>query len=304
MFKIFFLSIIFYQICFAQDDLNKKLGEQEEIEKTEELDPIINSLGKNFKFLNNLMAQLISKDQIFAIPLKNPISIPKWKPFPGKFEQIAIGEDKTAFGLTNKNEIYLFKERKWLRFPGTAKSICVRDINNIWALGNTDQIYHLDFIKKKWRAIPGRAKYISCGFDGTLVGIYRDEDAIKYNLPTGSLMRLENGKWMNISGQLDKIEVAQKNDIWGIKKSGSVWHFDGKRWEKIPGQMVSVSVAKDKTILGTGTNGGAYIWIGKEWINVPGVNLIDIKVVKNGFYMGLTSDGFVWKSTGPVKEIN
>lgn len=136
------------------------------------------------------------------------------------------------------------------------------------------------------------------------MAIYSDADALKYQLPIGSLIRLEKGQWLNFPGQLEKVTVASKDDIWGIKKSGTVWHFDGESWVKMPGEMAYISVAQDKTVVAVGINGGAYIWSGKEWINVPGINLNVIKVLKNGSYMGLTSDGSVWKSEVSAKEIN
>lgn len=294
--KLIFFILFFSFQSFAQEHFDRKLGEQEEALKSDEVDPIILSFGESLKILDQIMSKIISRDQFFAIPLQNPISIPKWKRFSGRFSQIEVGEDGTTFGITSKNEIYLLKDKKWLRYPGKVKNLCISNTENIWGIGETEQIYKLDFKKNKWIPKKGRAKYISCGYDGTVVAIHTDEDSQRYQLPLGSMIILEKDRWINFSGQLDKVTVAAKDDIWGLKKSGSVWHFDGESWEKMPGEMLSISVAHDKTIISTGLNGGAYIWNGKDWVNVPGINLIKIEAVKNGYYMGLTGDGFVWKS--------
>ena len=293
-------------ISFAQENISGKLGEQESAEYSQETiqDPIILSFGKNLEILNNLMSNIISRDQLFNIPMEKPISIPKWRRYSGNFSQIEQGTDETTFGINSKNEIFLLKKNKWVRFPGKVRNLCLSDEKNIWGIGERGQIYRFDFNKNKWIPKKGRAKYISCGFDGTVMAIYTDEDAQKYQLPLGSLIFLVKDKWLNFPGQLEKVTVASKDDIWGIKKSGSVWHFDGESWVKMPGEMSSIAVAKDKTVIAVGLNGGAYIWSGKEWINVPGVNLIGIKVLKNGNYTGLTSDGGVWKSESLVREVN
>lgn len=294
--------LVLCSVSFAQG----KLGEQESFEANESnnSDPIIFSFEKDLKPLNEIMSKILSSDQLFSTPIEKPIAIPKWKRFPGRLSQIQIGGDETTFGIDSKKQIFIFKNQKWLRFPGTLQNICVADAKTVWGVGEKGQIFKLDFTKNKWIPKKGKAKYISCGFDGTVVAIYTDADAQKYQLPIGSMVRLEKDKWLNFSGQLEKVTVAFKNDIWGIKKSGSVWHFDGESWSKMPGEMLSISVAKDKTVIAVGLNGGAYIWSGKDWINVPGINLIDIKATRNGKYMGLTSDGGVWKSDTLVEGIN
>ncbi len=302
--KGIFSILIFCSITFAEEDFLGRLGEQKEIKEITTEDPIILSFGKNLEILNDLMSKIISRDQLFNIPMEKPVSIPKWKPFPGRFSQIEQGADQTTFGINSKNEIFLLKNEKWLRYPGKVRNLCLTDAKNVWGVGERGQIYRLDFSKSKWIKIRGKAKYISCGFDGTIMAIYSDADALKYQLPIGSLIRLEKGQWLNFPGQLEKVSVASKNDVWGIKKSGAVWHFDGESWVKMPGEMAYISVAQDKTVVAVGINGGAYIWSGKEWINVPGINLTVIKVPKNGSYMGLTSDGSVWKSEVSAKDTN
>jgi hypothetical protein len=294
--------LVLCSVSFAQG----KLGEQESFEGNEGTidDPIIFSFEKDLKSLNEIMSKILSSNQLFNFPLEKPVAIPKWKRLPGRLSQIQVGEDETTFGIDSKNQIFVFKNQKWLRFPGKVHNLSVADAKNVWGLGENGQIFKLDFSKNRWIPKKGKAKYISCGFDGTVVAIYTNSDAQKYQLPIGSMVRLEKDKWLNFPGQLEKVTVAFKNDIWGIKKSGSVWHFDGERWSKMPGEMLSISVAKDKTVIGVGLNGGAYVWSGKDWINVPGINLVDIEVARNGKYLGLTSDGGVWKSDALVEEIN
>ena len=301
-----FVILISSSLSLAQEDYRGKLGEQEILEDETAIsgDPILFSLEKNLNILNEVMSKIASSNQLFSIPLEKPISIPKWKRFPGRFSQIEIGEDKTLFGINYKNEIFIFENKKWMRFPGKIKNLCLTQANNVWGVGEKGQIYKLDFPKRKWSPKKGKAKYVSCGFDGTLIAIHTDADALNYNVPAGSMVLLEKDKWLNFPGQLEKIAVASKDDIWGVKKSGSVWHFDGVSWSKMPGELLTIAVAKDKTVAGVGLNGGAYIWNGRDWINVPGVNLMRIKILKNGFYMGLTSDGGVWKSDTSDLEIN
>lgn len=302
---IFFL-IILSSISSAQESYKSRLGEQESTEGIEVFnsDPVIFSMEKDLKILNEIMSKILTSDQLYNVPLEKPIAIPKWKRIPGRLSQIEVGEDGTTFGINSKNEIFIFKNQKWLRFSGKVRNLCVVDSRNVWGIGEQGQIFRLDIDKNKWIPRKGRAKFISCGFDGTIVAIHTNADSQKYQLPIGSLVRLEKDKWLNFPGQLEKVIVASKDDIWGIKRSGSVWHFDGKNWAKKPGELHTISVAKDKTVVGVGLNGGAYIWSGNGWINVPGINLIDIEVIKNGKYLGITSDGGVWSSDSPVDGVN
>ena len=141
--KTILFILVLCSNSFSKEDFQGKLGEHESVEESKENshDPIILSFGKNLDILNDLMSKIISRDQLFNIPMEKPISIPKWRRFSGKFSQIEQGTDETTFGINSKNEIFLLKNKKWVRFPGKVRNLCLSDAKNIWGIGEHGQIY-------------------------------------------------------------------------------------------------------------------------------------------------------------------
>jgi|GEM_PF-6155984 len=291
--------MLYSAVLFSTDFPQNHLGEREREEKQVFLgDPVLLMLAKDLGNVQDILADFLKEDEHFKIPFESPIKYPRWQYVLGPMSQIDGGADGTLFGVNAKHKVFKYVDNKFAGLLGQVSQISVGDKNNVCALGPGNHIYKLGKFKK-WRALKGRAKHISCGSDGTIVGIYTDEDAKKYKLKVGSLVMRKKGKWINLSGQLNVVSVGSKNNIWGLKSSGSVWFFNGKKWERKPGVMEYISAASDGTVAAVGKNGGAYLWDGVDWVNVSGVNLVLISAQANGKYWAITADGSVWKS---IKE--
>jgi len=288
--------ITIFWILSAQALPINRLGEREKSSRDEILgDPILFTLEKDLKNVQEILADLLRQDDHFNIPFESPIIYPRWKYVGGPMLGLDAGKDGTLFAISANKNIYKFKEERMMGVTGLASQISVGSKDHVCAIGPNGSIFKLDRFQK-WRGQKGKAKFISCGFDGTMVAIYRDLDAKRFNLKAGSLIIKRKGKWRNFPGQLEIVSVGSKNNIWGLKSSGSVWFFNGKKWDRRPGEMVYISTSADGTVAAIGKNGGAYLWDGLDWVNVPGVNLVLISVQGNGKYWAITADGSLWKS--------
>jgi hypothetical protein len=289
---IYIVFLLFSWTLYSEDLPIDRLGEREKVTEEEYLgDPILYALEKDLAVL----ADLLKEDDHYNIPFKDPIIYPRWNFVGGPLLQLDVGADGTLFGITANKKVFKYIDERFKGQSGLVSQISVGDKNNICAIGANNSIFKLDS-KKRWRGLKGKAKYISCGADGTIAAIYTDKQAKKYKRKVGSLVILRKGKWRNIPGQLEFISVGSKNNIWGLKTSGSVWFWDGKKWERKPGQMEYISAAADGTVAAIGENGGAYLWDGLDWVNVAGVNLVIISAQSNGKYWAITADGSLWKS--------
>lgn len=288
-----------YGSVLYSEDLSGRLGERERLtERVSFDDPVLFTLAKDLGNVQDILIELLKEDEHYKIPFKNPLKYPRWEYVAGPLLQLDVGADGELIGITANKKVFRYTDDLFKGLGGQVSQISVGDKNNICAIGPKNSIFKLDK-SGRWRGLRGRAQNVSCGSDGTIVGIYTDKDAKRFKLKRGSLIMRRKGKWINFPGQLKMISVGSKNNIWGLKSSGSVWFYNGKKWERKPGTMDYISTAKDGTVAAVGKNGGAYLWNGVDWVNVSGVNLVLISTQGNGKYWAITADGSVWKS---IKE--
>ena len=133
-----------------------------------------------------------------------------------------------------------------------------------------------------WKHLPGAARDIGVGADGTVWVIGTDGGAARHPL-TGKKMgrddfgihRWTGRTWEKIPGGAARIAVGPKGNAWVVNSAGEIFRHDGSSWIHIPGGARDIGVGADGTVWVIGMNKvgdsfGIYRWTGKKWSNVKG----------------------------------
>jgi len=203
----------------------------------------------------------------------------KWKKIPGSGIAIDVDQQGNAIGATKTGTIYKYSGSRWERLPGRAKDVCIGSEGTIWVIGTNKEgggFGIYKMIEGKWKKIPGSGVRIACGPDGNAWVVNK----------RGSIYQYTGRGWAKKTGKAKDIGVGPEGTVWviGTKREGggySIYKNNGRKWKKIPGSALSISVGPDGNAWVANKSGRIYHHNGKKWARQSG-GAKDIGVGANG----------------------
>jgi hypothetical protein len=108
----------------------------------------------------------------------------------------------------------------WLRVDGAGVRIDVDPYGAPWVINDDDEIFRLEH--DQWRRMPGKAKDIGIGADGTVWVIGIDTRAGGYGI-----YRFNGTGWDKVPGSGAQISVGPDGDPWVVNRDGDLYRSWG-----------------------------------------------------------------------------
>jgi hypothetical protein len=128
-----------------------------------------------------------------------------------------------------------------------------------------------------WDRLPGKAKDIGIGADGTVwavgVGDYRSDYG---------LYHWNGSRWLQDSGSAIRVDVDPWGNPWVINSNNEIFRLEKGRWVRVPGYAQDIGIGADGSVWAIGTNSrrggyGIYTYTAQGWRKVDGAGVrIDV----------------------------
>ncbi|WP_458789416.1 tectonin domain-containing protein [Adonisia turfae] len=209
-----------------------------------------------------------------------------WDVLPGFGRDIDVGADGSAWLIgSNAVEggygIYQWNGSDWNIKDGGAVRIAVDPDGNPWIVNSLGTIYKR--VDDSWQAMPGRAKDIDIGADGSVwvigVNILSSEGY--------GIYKWNGSNWSPVDGAAVRVAVDSNGEPWVVNANGNIFRRVGNSWQPISGRAKDIAAgATTDSIWLIGTNPvpggyGIYQWNGSGWVGKPG-GAVKITVDENG----------------------
>lgn len=204
----------------------------------------------------------------------------KWKKIPGSGVAIDVDQQGNAVGATKQGTVYKYNGSRWERLPGRAKDVCIGSEGTIWVIGTNVEGGGFGIYKMvagKWKKIPGSGVRIACGPDGNAWVVNKQ----------GSIYQYTGRGWARKNGKATDIGVGPEGSVWvtGNKSAGNggfkIYKNNGQKWKRVAGAGVRISVGPDGNAWVTNKQNRIYQHNGTKWNKQSG-KATDIGVGANG----------------------
>ncbi len=156
---------------------------------------------------------------------------------------------------------------------------------------------------QNWQTLPGQAKDIAMGGDGSIwvVGASKDDKD-----KDGPVFKFNEGdwKWEKFKGSGSRISVGPKGTPWIVNSNGRIFRMKGEGWQELPGEAKDIGVGVDGSVWVMGNSEGSkdgtcFKWDEKEWkwIKLTGAGVI-IEVDPNGVAYIVNKKGGIFRKKG------
>jgi hypothetical protein len=161
----------------------------------------------------------------------------------------------------------------WVSVPGQLKSIAVDSHGVAWGTNSVHNIYRrtgcsaANPMGTGWVQLDGQAHSIAAS-GNHLVVANKEQNVYVRNDYTGEA----TGKWAQLPGQLNQVDVTDSGAIWGCNSVHGIWHKPTRwaDWQQIPGQLCCVSAADDHCVWGCNHVGNIYRYQAGSWVQIGG----------------------------------
>jgi hypothetical protein len=229
-----------------------------------------------------------------------------WEQIPGLAREVALGADGSAWclglGETSPDGYSIHRWNSgepgasgdWDHVAGAAVKIAVACDGFPWIVNRQGQLSRLT--PHGWEPLPGLAREIACGPDGSVWCLSAADFA-----PGGGSIHVWNpgrpgqaADWNHVDGAGVKISVAGGGVPWIVNSAGQVFRRSGEGWQLLAGLAGEIACGAEDEIwclsAAASTNGERSIhsWNGSDWNHVPGNA---VKIAADGRGKLLIADG-------------
>jgi Tectonin domain len=152
-----------------------------------------------------------------------------------------------------------------------------------------------------WRLLPGRARDIGVGADGSVWIIGTSPVGAAGDF---SIYRFAGTYWAVVSGGAVRIAVGPNGVPWIVNSAGQIFRREGNAWKPLPGRAKDIGVGADGTVWIIGTNPvgtagdfGIYSLVGGSWVAVEG-GAVRISVAPDGMPWIVNAAGQIFRRRG------
>ncbi|WP_138466155.1 tectonin domain-containing protein [Poseidonocella sp. HB161398] len=185
---------------------------------------------------------------------------------------IAIGADGSVWVVGNDPRpggfgIYRWNGRVMEDRGGAGTGIAVGPDGLPWTVDDAGNIARLT--PEGWRAVPGQARDIGIGADGSvwIIGCDRREGGY-------GIYRREGGDWVDAGGAALRISVSPEGEPWVVTEQNFIFRRLGERWFQVQGGAVDIAVGADGNVWIAGSDHGwhggytVYHWNGRNFESI------------------------------------
>lgn len=190
-----------------------------------------------------------------------------WKRVAGSATDIGAGADGSIWAIGTANllsghGIWRRQGNSWTEIKsGGAVRIDVDHEGNAWVISKNNDIWKWN--GSKWVQIPGKARDIGIGADGSVWGVGMEEKGNGY-----AVYRREGNSWVAVEGDgAVRIDVGPMGHAWVVQKNGDIYVWDDK-WISVPGKASDISVGPGPSIVAIDPIGAPYQWSGTKWVRL------------------------------------
>jgi hypothetical protein len=154
--------------------------------------------------------------------------------------------------------------------------------------------------RRTWATVPGLAKDIGIGADGSVWIIGAD--------PVGAsdfgIHRWTGRGWESVDGGAVRIDVDDQGIPWVVNSKGEIFRRIGTQWQTLPGRAKDIGIGADGSVWIIGADPvdvsdfGIQRWTGTDWEAVDGATGIRIDVDRDGNPWVVNSKGEIFRRTG------
>ncbi len=175
-----------------------------------------------------------------------------WQQLPGRAKDIGGGADGSVWIIGENESIYRWNEDgyAWERASGTAVRIAVLADGTPVVVNKKDEIY-----KRRggnWQQLPGRARDIGAGADGSLWIIGDNKGIYQWNEDAYA--------WERVKGEAVRIAVMASGTPVVVNDKEEIYMRRGGNWQQLPGRAKDISAGADGSLWIIGENRSPYEW--------------------------------------------
>lgn len=197
-----------------------------------------------------------------------------WEVKPGAAKDIGVGADGSVW-IVGTNErgvgygIYSWDGNKWIESDGAGVRVDVDPFGVPWVVNSRGNIFRKNK-GENWRKMPGSAKDIGIGADGSVWIIEMTKTNGGY-----TIAYWDGDRWVRTDGGAVRIDVDPEGNAWIVNSYGEIFRRVDTTWKKMPGFATDIGIGADGSVWITGTNKlgegyGIYSWNGNTWDSVDG----------------------------------
>ncbi|CCQ74933.1 exported protein of unknown function [Magnetospira sp. QH-2] len=217
----------------------------------------------------------------------------KWHKMPGAAIDVGAGPAGRVVVIGKKGGVFRWNAKKnnWDKLPGTLARVDVTPQGNPVGVNAKGEIWALN--GEKWTKLPGAAKDIGVGADGTtwVIGTKAVNGGFE-------IFRWKKGKFSKVKGAAVRIDVDSKGNAWAVSDNGKLFHYTGKNWKheaKAP-KAQDVAVGANGSLFLLATDGTPYRKSGGKWVKMGGkANNITADANGTPWVINSKMDIFAWK---------
>jgi Tectonin domain len=202
-----------------------------------------------------------------------------WHQLPGSAKDIGVGADGTVWiigtdpsGTADNFGAHKWTGKDWRRVEGGGVRIDVDPSGNPWMVNAKGEIFRR--VKDTWEHLPGSARDIGVGADGSVWIIGTNPSGTKDNF---GAHKWTGKEWRGVEGGGVRIDVDPSGNPWMVNAKGEIFRRVKNTWKPVPGSAKDIGIGADGTvwIIGTKPSGtaddfGVHQWTGKDWRGVEG----------------------------------
>ena len=211
-----------------------------------------------------------------------------------------------AISLPHASAQQLILGDNWQELPGRAKDIGAGADGSVWIIGDNQSPYSWNDDAYARQQASGTAMRIAVLSDGNPVIVNAKNE----------VFRLRGQNWQQLPGRAIDIGAGADGSIWIIGQNGSVysWNDEGYAWAEVGGTAAKISVLPDGTPVVVNAKEEIFRLRGQNWQQLPG-RAKDIAagadssiwiIGANGSPYSWNEAGYAWEQkqgTGTMLEI-
>ncbi|MCB2185331.1 MAG: hypothetical protein KQJ78_02860 [Deltaproteobacteria bacterium] len=211
---------------------------------------------------------LFAKALVVLVVLWAVPALAGWDKLPGQGRDVGCGGGQVWVVGSNSGSggsaVWQWTGGNWRDVGGGAVRLDVDRHGNPWVVNREGDIYRLE--NGQWKKLPGQARDIGCGADGSVWVIGADSAGGGYGV-----WQWNHGSWTRTNGSGVRIDVDNRGRPWVVANNGAIWVMEGGgNWRQMPGKARDVGCGADGSVWVVGddsASGGGSVWklTGSNW---------------------------------------